>query len=65
LSLVAGRRGTWSVAAGTLPAGLTLSGSGLVSGTPTTVTPTRKVVIRFTDYVPQSVTRTFYLLVRG
>jgi subtilisin family serine protease len=65
LSLVAARRGTWTVAAGTLPGGLTLSRSGLVSGTPTTVTPTRKVAIRFTDYVPQTATRTFYLLVRG
>ncbi|HEU4346748.1 MAG TPA: S8 family peptidase [Actinoplanes sp.] len=65
LTLVTGRRGAWSVAAGTLPDGLTLSRAGLVSGTPTTPTPTRRITVKFTDYVPQSVTRNLYVLVRG
>jgi hypothetical protein len=65
LSLVTGRRGTWGIAAGALPAGLTLSSAGLISGTPTEATPTRKIAFRFTDYVPQTGSRTLYLLVRG
>lgn len=63
LSLVTGRVGTWSVT-GALPAGLTMSSTGLISGTPTAAAPTRKIVVRFTDYVPQSAVRTLYLLVR-
>jgi subtilisin family serine protease len=65
LTLTSGRRGSWSVAAGTLPDGLTLSTSGLLSGTPAAATATRKIAIRFSDYVPQTATRTFYLLVRA
>jgi subtilisin family serine protease len=64
LALVTGRRGTWSVAAGTLPAGLTMTSAGRISGTPTTATATRKVVVRFTDYVPQSGLRNLYILIR-
>jgi subtilisin family serine protease len=65
LSLVAGRRGTWRLAAGTLPTGLTLSTTGLISGTPTTATTTRKLVVRFTDYVPQTASRILYIQVRA
>jgi subtilisin family serine protease len=65
LTLKASRRGSWSIAAGTLPAGLTLSSSGLLSGTPVAATSTRKITFKFTDYVPQSTTRTLYLLVRA
>jgi subtilisin family serine protease len=65
LSLVTGRRGTWSIAAGTLPTGLTMSSAGLISGTPTTATSTRKIVVRFTDYVPLTAIRPLYILVRG
>jgi subtilisin family serine protease len=56
LKLAASRRGTWSLASGSLPDGLTLSPGGVVSGTPTGPgTPT--VTVRFTDYVPYAVTR--------
>jgi hypothetical protein len=61
---VTGRVGTWSIASGALPAGLTMSRTGLISGTPAATTPTRKIVFRFTDYVPQNGFRTLYLLVR-
>jgi subtilisin family serine protease len=63
LTLVTGRRGTWRVSAGALPAGLTVSASGLLSGTPSAATAARKVTVTFTDYVPQSVSRTFSLTV--
>ncbi|MEU4219086.1 S8 family peptidase [Actinoplanes sp. NPDC026623] len=58
-----GRTGTWGLAAGTLPAGLRLSTRGLLSGTPTSAV-SRRIVVRFTDYVPQTVTRTLTLTVR-
>jgi subtilisin family serine protease len=58
-----GRTGSWRVASGTLPAGLRLSARGLLSGTPTG-TGSRRVVVRFTDYVPQAVTRALTLTVR-
>jgi subtilisin family serine protease len=63
LWLAASRRGTWSLAAGTLPAGLKLSAAGVVSGTPTTP-GSRTVRVRFTDYVPNVVTRTVTVTVR-
>ncbi len=63
LALGATRRGSWSLAAGTLPAGLRLSAAGVLSGTPT-ATGTRRVTVRFTDYVPQSTTRTLTVTVR-
>ncbi len=56
LSLTAGRQGTWSITAGKLPAGLTLRPSGSITGTPTGP-GTATVTVRFTDYVPQAVTR--------
>ncbi|BAL91773.1 putative subtilase-family protease [Actinoplanes missouriensis 431] len=56
LSLGSSRRGGWKLAAGALPAGLKLSAGGVLSGTPT-VPGDRTVTVRFTDYVPQSVTR--------
>jgi subtilisin family serine protease len=62
LSLGSGRRGSWKLAAGTLPAGLKLSSVGVVSGTPTAA-GARTVTVRFTDYVPQSVTRSIVITV--
>ncbi|MFC4064597.1 S8 family serine peptidase [Actinoplanes subglobosus] len=56
LTLAAGRRGSWKLDSGTLPAGLTLSSSGVISGTPE-VAGRYTVTVRFTDYVPQSVTK--------
>ncbi|MEU4625494.1 S8 family peptidase [Actinoplanes sp. NPDC023801] len=56
LALTTGRRGSWRIDAGTLPAGLSLSSSGVLSGT--AAKPGRyTVTVRFTDYVPQVVTK--------
>jgi hypothetical protein len=52
-----GNRGTWQIVAGSLPPGLSLASSGLLRGTPTRP-GTYSVAVRFTDYVPRSVTRT-------
>ncbi|GIE02102.1 S8 family peptidase [Paractinoplanes durhamensis] len=57
LALASSRRGSWSLAAGTLPTGVKLSAAGVVSGTPTGP-GTGTVQVRFTDYVPTSVTKT-------
>jgi subtilisin family serine protease len=57
------RRGTWKVVAGRLPRGLRLTTSGVLSGIPRGAT-TRRITVRFTDYVPQRVTRTFTIRIR-
>ena len=51
---------TWSITAGSLPAGLTLSSAGVISGTPTgTVTSTSNFTVSVTDsQTPTAVTRT-------
>jgi subtilisin family serine protease len=64
LALASSRRGSWSVASGRLPAGLKLSAGGALSGTPT-VPGTSKAVVRFVDYVPNTVTRTVTFTVAG
>jgi hypothetical protein len=64
LALASSRRGSWSVASGHLPAGLKLSASGTLSGTPTTSGPST-VVVRFVDYVPTTVTRAVTFTVTG
>jgi subtilisin family serine protease len=64
LALTASRRGSWSVASGHLPAGLRLSASGALSGTPTTP-GSSTVVVRFVDYVPNAVTRSVTFTVTG
>lgn len=59
---------TWSVATGsTLPAGLTLSSAGLLSGTPTTAVSSASFGITVTDseVPPVSVTQTFTLTISG
>lgn len=56
LALTVGRRGGWQLDSGALPAGLVLSPSGVISGTPE-VAGRYTVTVRFTDYVPQTVTR--------
>ncbi|GIF35771.1 S8 family serine peptidase [Actinoplanes xinjiangensis] len=56
LSLAAARRGSWKLDSGRLPAGLSLSGSGVISGTPE-VPGRYTATVRFTDYVPQAVTK--------
>src|SRR4030095_15987268 len=54
---------TWSLFSGTLPAGLTLSAAGIVSGTPTTA-GTQDFVIRVADSAGTTSTRSFSLLVQ-
>ena len=49
---------TWSVASGTLPAGLSLSSAGMISGTPTTV-QTRTFTVRVTGANELSATRQY------
>jgi hypothetical protein len=59
---------TWSVATGsTLPAGLTLSATGLLSGTPTAAVSSASFGITVTDSEtpPVSVTQTFMLTISG
>ena len=63
LTLTAARRGTWSIAAGKLPTGLTLRPNGSITGTPTGP-GSAAVTVRFTDYVPQAVTRSIKVTVR-
>jgi len=53
---------SWSVSAGTLPAGLTLSSSGLLSGTPTTV-GSSTFTVRVVDGSGQSATQSVTLVV--
>ncbi|BBH63912.1 hypothetical protein ACTI_05970 [Actinoplanes sp. OR16] len=60
LKLGSGRRGSWKLAGGSLPAGLRLSAAGVISGTPTTPGD-RAVTVRFTDFVPQAATRTIVI----
>ena len=48
---------TWAVASGTLPAGLTLSGAGVISGTPT-ASATVSVTFRATDSATTKATAT-------
>jgi subtilisin family serine protease len=61
--LTASRRGTWSLAAGALPTGLTLSPGGVIAGRP--VAPgTATVMVRFFDYVPYTVTKVLTVTVR-
>jgi hypothetical protein len=57
------RRGTWSIAAGALPAGLSLAPNGQIFGTPT-VAGSSAVLVKFTDFVPQAGTRRFVVTVR-
>jgi subtilisin family serine protease len=64
LTLEATRRGTWSVVSGTLPAGLTLSTSGVLAGTPT-APGGAELTVRFIDWVPYAVTRSLTLTVTG
>jgi subtilisin family serine protease len=62
-TLTATRRGAWTLASGKLPAGLKLSANGVVSGTPTGP-GTATVQVRFTDFVPYTITKTLTVTVR-
>ncbi|MFC7279114.1 S8 family serine peptidase [Paractinoplanes rhizophilus] len=61
--LSASRRGSWSLVAGRLPAGLKLSPSGVISGTPT-APGTATVQVRFTDFVPYVMSKSLTITVR-
>jgi large repetitive protein len=52
----------WTVQAGTLPSGLTLSGAGIISGTPT-VAGTRNITIQLTDNLGGSATKDFSITI--
>jgi len=54
---------SWSIASGSLGAGLNLSASGVISGTPATA-GTSVFVVRLTDAAQQTVTRTLAITVR-
>ena len=56
---------SWAVSAGTLPAGLTLSSAGVLSGTPTAATavPTPTFTVRVTDGASATATKTFSLTI--
>ncbi|WP_170047313.1 putative Ig domain-containing protein [Couchioplanes caeruleus] len=56
--------GRWSVASGNLPRGLSLSASGWISGTPGRAGKSR-VTLRFTDFVPRSITRSMALTIKA
>ena len=63
LKLAAGRRGSWSLAVGTLPTGLKLTSNGILYGTPTAPVA-RTITVRFVDYIPYAVTRKLIITVR-
>ncbi|BCY13932.1 S8 family serine peptidase [Actinoplanes sp. L3-i22] len=56
---------TWTVAAGTLPAGLALSAAGRIGGTPTTASAAAPVTVRVRDSAGASVTSAVTLAVRA
>ena len=55
-------RSTWSLSAGTLPAGLTLSTAGVLSGTPTTAASST-FTVKVTDGAARTTTRSFTVVV--
>jgi Tfp pilus assembly protein PilV len=50
---------TWSVTSGTLPVGLTLTASGVISGTPTAVTSSTPITVTVTDAFGRTGSDTF------
>lgn len=54
----------WTLDSGSLPAGLTLSSAGVISGTPTS-TNDATFTVRVTDAVPESATKTFTIVVHA
>jgi Putative Ig domain len=55
---------TWSLASGTLPAGLTLSPAGVISGIPTSA-GTANFVVQVADSASQTATKSFSLTIGG
>ena len=54
---------TWSIAAGTLPAGLSLNSNGVISGTPTTAGGPTSITFRVTDSVSATATKSLSITV--
>ena len=54
---------TWSIASGPLPAGLSLSSSGTISGTPTTAGGPTSVIFRVTDSTGAAVTKSLSITI--
>jgi hypothetical protein len=55
---------TWAIASGTLPAGLTLSSAGIISGTPSTAMSQRSITFRVTDSIGTTATRRLLITIR-
>jgi hypothetical protein len=56
---------TWAIASGTLPAGLGLSSSGVISGTPTTVGGPNSVTFQVTDSTSATATKTLSITINA
>jgi hypothetical protein len=54
---------TWTITAGTLPAGLSLSSSGIISGTPTTAGGPASLTFRVTDSASATTTKSLSITV--
>ena len=65
LTATGGGNQTWSIASGSLPTGLNLSSSGLISGTPTEVVQGRSVGIRVSDTSGRSTVRNYEISIRA
>jgi hypothetical protein len=65
LTATGGGNQTWSIASGSLPTGLNLSSSGLISGTPTEVVQGRSVGIRVSDASGRSTVRNYEISIRA
>jgi hypothetical protein len=65
LSTTPGSGHTYSIASGALPAGLTLSPSGQISGTPTEVVQGKAVSIRASDSSGRSAVRSYEISIRA
>jgi hypothetical protein len=56
---------TWTITTGTLPAGLTLSSSGVISGTPTTAGGPTSVTCRVTDSASATATKSLSITINS
>lgn len=66
LATVDGRQGTWSMASGSLPTGLTLNeSSGVISGTPNAAVRDHSFNVRFTDADSRSTVSIVHIYVRA
>jgi hypothetical protein len=58
-----GTYSSWAKTSGSLPSGLTLSSSGLITGTPTATGTTSSIVIQVTDSVGDTATATYSITI--